>query len=88
MEEEMNLDVKLFLDKVTEELNEPIALQIEDILGTMEYNAEQDEIESTKKFIKLIGLDETAKFIMNQNKTIKGLTENNDSFVRAYKKSS
>jgi hypothetical protein len=31
----MYLDVKIFLDKVEEKLNEPIALEIENILGEM-----------------------------------------------------
>ena len=50
------------------------------------YNLEdREEYLAILKFIKLLGVERIANFIMNQNKSIKGLQNNNDLFVKAYK---
>lgn len=44
-----------------------------------------DRIKAIIKFIELVGIEETANFIVNQNLAIDGLQKNNQSFVDAYK---
>ena len=48
--------------------------------------AESDEIKAILKFINLVGLEETAKFIMFQKQAVDGLQKNNQTFIDAHKK--